>query len=79
MSNRRGSRHGIDRDEWLLRSREFVRRGNDLPHSKVNPAIVREIRANRMGWPDHRWASSLGLHVRTINKIRTRETWAHVA
>lgn len=53
-------------------------RGNDLPHAKLNPDLVRAIRINRNGWTAKQWADKLGLHVRTIDKVRDRRSWEHV-
>ena len=41
----RGSKHGIDRSEWEQRRTEFVRRGLDLPQTKLMPLDVSEIRS----------------------------------
>lgn len=54
------------------------KRGNELPHAKLNPDLVRTIRANRHGWTAKQWAAHLGLHKRTIDKVRDRESWSHV-
>ena len=74
----RASKHGICRDEWSIRAREFVRRGTDLPHSKLCERSVRAIRANRNGWTFKQQAAIYGVHWRTIEKIRRYETWVHV-
>ena len=76
---RRRSKHGIDRDEWHLRAREFVLRGNALPHARLNPDLVREIRANRRKWTNSQWAAFLGVHIRTIEDVQAYRTWSHVA
>lgn len=55
-----------------------ARRGNDLPHAKLNPDLVREIRTNRHGLTAKQWADQLGLHVRTVDKVRDRRSWSHV-
>jgi hypothetical protein len=55
-----------------------ARRGNDLPHAKLNPELVRQIRANRHGWTAKQWAQHLGLHQRTIDAVRDRRNWSHV-
>ena len=54
------------------------KRGNDLPQAKLNPDLVREIRANRHGWTAKQWAQKLGLHERTITGVRERTRWGHV-
>ena len=53
-------------------------RGSDLPHARLTPAIVREIRANRQGMTAKQWADQIGVHHRTIEKVRSYETWIHV-
>lgn len=55
-----------------------AKRGNDLPHAKLNPETVGAIRANRFGWTAKQWAAHLGLHIRTIDKVRDRKSWSHV-
>jgi hypothetical protein len=53
-------------------------RGNQLPHAKLCPERVREIRSNKPGWPAWRWASLFRVHVRTIDAVRTYQNWKHV-
>lgn len=67
----------MTRDEYLQRHHEFHKRGNALPQSKLNPAIVRQIREND-GWTSRQWADHLGVHFRTVEKVRAWETWWHV-
>lgn len=55
-----------------------ARRGTDLPHARLDEDKVRAIRANRHGWTAWQWAQNLGVHVRTIDKVRDRRSWAHV-
>lgn len=54
-----------------------AKRGNELPHARMTPAAVREVRA-----ASHLTAKQLadrhGVHYRTIEKIRAYETWGHV-
>ena len=68
----------ISREEYLMRAVEMAPRGDTLPQSKLNDSIVREIRANVNGWPRRKWAEKLNLHIRTIDKVCTYETWRHV-
>lgn len=75
----RGSKHGITRDEWKIRAHEFAARGSRLPQVVLTEQNVRDIRANRQGWTRKQWAEHLGVHVRTIEKVSTYETWRHVA
>ena len=74
----RGSRHGIDRREYLSRMREFAARGSALPQSRLNPELVREIRATRGKRTAKSWAQELGTHQRTIDKVRDYGSWVHV-
>ena len=67
-----------DRDEYLSCPYLYAPRGNDLPHAKATPDLVRAIRANVYGWPRRKWAEATGLHLRTIDKIATFETWRQV-
>lgn len=69
----------MTRSEWQSRAREFCRRGNELPQAKLTPVAVRMIRANRHGWTAQRWAEHFGVHVRTVNKVQTYDSWRHVA
>ena len=73
---RRGSRHNIDRETYCQEAFLYHRRGNALPQSKLTPALVREIRASSE--PRKEIARRLGLHYRTIEKVRQYETWIHV-
>lgn len=69
----------MTRTEYLLRHHEFHARGNQLPHAKLTPEAVRAIRANRNGETAKQLASRYGVHVRTIDKVRDRRSWGHVA
>lgn len=53
-------------------------RGNALTHARLTPGLVKEIRANRNGMTAKQWASAIGCHLRTIEKVRHYETWIHV-
>ena len=56
----------------------LAKRGNDLPHAKLDPELVRQIRANRNGWTAKRWAQHLGVHLRTVEAVRSYKNWRHV-
>ena len=56
---------------------QHARRGTDLPHARLTPDLVREIRANRKGLTARQWAKSIGCHYRTVEKVRHYETWIH--
>jgi hypothetical protein len=54
-------------------------RGNRLPHARLNPEAVRQIRANVRGRTARQLADEFGVHFRTIEKVRSFETWGHIA
>ena len=69
----------MTRDEYRASGAKLTaKRGNDLPHAKLNPETVRAIRANVAKMTAKEWADSLGLHQRTIDKVRTFGSWRHV-
>lgn len=68
----------MNRDEYLLNPSFFAKRGNDLPHAKLNPEKVREIKINRKGETAKQMAARHGVPYRTIEKIRSGETWKFV-
>ena len=68
----------MNRNEYLLTSISTARRGTDLPQSKLNPELVREIRTNRHGMTAKAQAAKYGVHYRTIEKVRHFESWRHV-
>jgi len=79
----------MKRDEYLSRTREFCRRGTDLPQSKLTDDDVRKIRELHKYKIDEikRLNDSLSMsaiadkfdvHVRTIEKIVSFQTWKHV-
>lgn len=54
-------------------------RGSRLPQAKLTEQKVAAIRTrNRMGVPRHRLAAEYGVHLRTIDKACSYESWAHV-
>ena len=70
----------MNREQYLCGGSYITaKRGNDLPHAKLTPDVVREIRANRHGITAKQWADRLGLHVRTIDKVRDRKSWSHIS
>lgn len=73
---RRNSRHRIDRGTWRNEAWLYAPRGNRLPHARLTPDLVREIRASNE--PHKRIADRLGVHYRTIEKVRQYETWRQV-
>ena len=66
-----------------------VRRGFDLPQSKLNEALVKRIRKDYEGARKERerlereysakgLAKKYGVHIRTMEKMLSGETWGHV-
>lgn len=88
----RGSKHNMDRREWQATgARLYTRRGTELPQAKADEAVVAKIR--RLHARKQRLMERLnrdysaaglarrfgfGLHVRTVEKMLRRESWAHV-
>lgn len=66
----------LNREEYLEQAHYSAMRGNELPHAKLNPSLVREIRNSDE--PRKTIAARLGVHYRTIEKVRQWETWIHV-
>lgn len=80
----------LDRREWQTRAREMALRGQELPHAKLldldvvsirsaarqRDALRKHIAANLS---NEALAKLHGVHVRTIEKILSRETWSHIA
>lgn len=50
------------------------------PHRpcKLTAEQVKQIRQNRTGLPAWRLAELFGVHVRTIDSIRSYRSWAHI-
>jgi hypothetical protein len=68
----------MTRSEYLSTSISTAKRGSDLPQSKLNPELVREIRTNRHGMTAKAQAAKYGVHYRTIEKVRHFASWRHV-
>lgn len=77
------------RDEYLLAPAAYAKRGADLPQSKLTPELVAEIRSARRqrealrkhiadNLSNEALAKKFGVHVRTIEKAITNETWSHL-
>ena len=76
---RRGSKHNMTRHDYLCNPTAYARQGNQLPHAKANPDMVRKIRIEQgRGVTAKCQASEYGLHIRTIEAIRSYKTWRHV-
>lgn len=86
----RGSRHNMDRREYRATgARMYARRGTELPQAKLDEATVARIRrlhARKQRLVAHLnrkysaagLAASLGIHVRTVEKVLRGDTWFHV-
>ena len=68
----------MTRSEYLSTLKINASRGSDLPQSKLNPELVREIRTNRLGMTAKAQAEKYGVHYRTIEKVRHFASWRHV-
>jgi transcriptional regulator GlxA family with amidase domain len=85
----RGSKHGIDRDDWERMATCYVKRGQELPQTKLLEMDVISIRSaarQRESLRQHikntlsneALAKSFGVHVRTIERVLKDETWTHL-
>ena len=68
----------MSREEYLDNAHALAARGNQLPHAKLTPDIVRAIRANKDDWTARQWAAHLGVHRRTIDAVREYRNWGWV-
>lgn len=80
----------VSRNEYLLSAKANAPRGVDLPQSKLLPLDIGTIRSaarQRESLRKHikdnlsndALAVQFGVHVRTIEKVLSRETWSNVA
>lgn len=87
--NRRGSRHGIDRDTYLRDAAQYSARGQELPQTKLLDIDVIDIRSaarQRQALMKHirehlsneALAKRFGVHPRTIEKTLARETHSNL-
>lgn len=67
----------MTRREYLARVHELCPRGNALPQARLNPEAVRAIRGSRE--TSKRLAQRYGVHLRTIENVRSYRNWVHVA
>lgn len=51
--------------------------GEHMPHSKLTPELVRQIRNSSI--TDREWAERIGTTKNTVNAARNRQRWKHVA
>lgn len=68
----------MERGEYLSRAREFAARGASLSQSKLDSVKVNWIRENKDGHTAKKQAEILGVHYRTVEKVRYYETWTHI-
>lgn len=82
-------RKAMNRDDYLMRAYEFAPRGHDLPQTKLTDAMVMEIRSAQEKREDLRahirdnlsneaLAARMGVHVRTVEKVISGRSWAHL-
>ena len=85
----RGSKHNLNRDEWEQRRTEFVLRGQALNAAKLldldviairsakkqREALLKHIRENLS---NAALARQFGVHVRTVEKVMSRDSWSHL-
>ena len=80
----------FERAEYLSRARSMALRGQDLGQSKLNDDAIESIRSastQREKLRQHikdtlsndALAKAHGVHVRTIEKVLSYETWGHIA
>lgn len=69
----KGRGNYLPRDEYLTRTYEFARRG----HGRLTDDQVRLARSYH--WTAREAAEALGVHYRTVEKIRARVIYVHVA
>ncbi len=79
----------LSRDKYLQRRTEFAPRGQDLPQAKLLELDVIDIRSavrQRAALLDHikknlsnaALCKRYGIHIRTLEKILSRQTWSHL-
>jgi hypothetical protein len=82
--------HVLERDEYLSRARSMALRGQELNHAKLLDIDVVSIRSAakqrenlkkhiRENLSNEALAKAYGIHVRTVEKVLSYETWGHVA
>lgn len=79
----------MKREEYILRAREVAHRGQDLPHAKLldlEVAAIRSAARQRENLRRHikdnlsneALAKKFNIHIRTVEKILSYETWGHI-
>ena len=85
----RGSKHNIDRAEYMQRRGEYALRGMELPQAKLTDLDVIEIRSMKRqrdallkhikeNLSNDAIGKKFGIHARTLEKILSHETWSHL-
>lgn len=80
----------LERAEYLSRARSMALRGQELNHAKLLDIDVVSIRSAakqrenlkkhiRENLSNEAIAKSYGIHVRTVEKVLSYETWSHLA
>jgi len=80
----------LERAEYLSRARSMALRGQELRHAKLLDIDVVSIRSAakqrenlkkhiRENLSNEAIAKSFGIHVRTVEKVLSYETWSHIA
>lgn len=68
----------MTRTEYLEHAVARARRGSSQPSAKLDEAKVRHIRTRLRHRTHNDVAAMYGVHKRTIEKLRSFETWTHV-
>ena len=86
----RTTKTGLCRDGWKQRATEFVKRGEELSHTKLTTVDVQAIRSAQRqresllqhiknNLSNEALSKRLGVSKRTLERITANETWSHVA
>ena len=89
QAKRRGSKHGLDRHEYLIRAREFANRGEGCTHSKLTADDVQAIRDAvekraelleyiRDELSNAALGAKYGIHAGYVSRIALCDAWGHV-
>jgi HD superfamily phosphodiesterase len=85
----RGSKHGIDREDYRVNARFYHPRGSQLPHAKLNEKQVQalrrlDLRRQRLiarinaRYGREALAAQHGISLRALENILNYSTWKHV-
>lgn len=89
MKSARKTKTGLNRAQYLCRATEYSKRGQELPQSKLLDMDVITIRsAHRQrqnllkyikeNLSNEALCKQYGIHLRTLEKILSRQTWSHL-